>query len=176
MPTAEEVIQRTLDKIIAREGGFVNHPDDRGGPTCFGITHDALVAWRKEPVTDNDISGLGEDEARAIYRSLYMDGPGYTFIEHSGLFDLVVDTAVQFGPLRATKWLQAAVRVPVDGVIGPMTRQCVKSAFAPTVFADVLTQRIMHRGEVLSAHHDQAVFAKGWLYRDAEFVRMTARM
>ena len=32
--TVETLIERVLD----REGGYVNHPADKGGPTCFGIT------------------------------------------------------------------------------------------------------------------------------------------
>ena len=27
-----------IDALIDREGGFVDHPADSGGPTCFGIT------------------------------------------------------------------------------------------------------------------------------------------
>ena len=30
--------ERLIDDLIEREGGFVNHPADRGGATCFGIT------------------------------------------------------------------------------------------------------------------------------------------
>ena len=26
-------VQETIDEILNREGGFVNHPADRGGPT-----------------------------------------------------------------------------------------------------------------------------------------------
>ncbi len=31
-------IEELIDALIEREGGYVNHPDDKGGPTCFGIT------------------------------------------------------------------------------------------------------------------------------------------
>lgn len=34
MKTVDEMI----DAIIRREGGYVNHPADRGGPTRYGIT------------------------------------------------------------------------------------------------------------------------------------------
>src|SRR3546814_14159705 len=27
-----------IDAVIDREGRYVNHPADRGGPTCWGIT------------------------------------------------------------------------------------------------------------------------------------------
>ena len=37
MHEASEVDQM-VDALIEREGGYVNHPADKGGPTCFGIT------------------------------------------------------------------------------------------------------------------------------------------
>ena len=31
-------VDRLIEGVLEREGGFVDHPADRGGPTCFGIT------------------------------------------------------------------------------------------------------------------------------------------
>ena len=31
-------IDQLVEALIDREGGYVNHPADRGGATCFGIT------------------------------------------------------------------------------------------------------------------------------------------
>ena len=40
-------IEQILDDILRREGGYVNHPADRGGPTNFGITAQTLGNWRQ---------------------------------------------------------------------------------------------------------------------------------
>jgi lysozyme family protein len=31
-------VEGLIDGLIDREGGIVDHPADKGGPTCFGIT------------------------------------------------------------------------------------------------------------------------------------------
>jgi lysozyme family protein len=33
-----KTIESLIDDVLAREGGYVDHPDDRGGATNFGIT------------------------------------------------------------------------------------------------------------------------------------------
>ena len=39
-------IEQILDDILRREGGYVSHPADRGGPTNFGIAAQTLGSWR----------------------------------------------------------------------------------------------------------------------------------
>ena len=34
----DQGIEHLLDALIEREGGYVNHRADRGGPTRYGIT------------------------------------------------------------------------------------------------------------------------------------------
>jgi len=72
-------IDAILDRIIRREGGYVNHPADRGGATNFGITAQTLGNWRKlgRPATVAEVMALTETEARAIYRQQYIAGPGF---------------------------------------------------------------------------------------------------
>jgi len=97
------LIDTILDEIIRREGGYVNHPDDRGGSTNFGIAAQTLGEWRKlgRPASAAEVQALTKDEARALYRQQYITGPGFEAITHPGLLHLLVDTAVHSGPKRA---------------------------------------------------------------------------
>jgi len=73
------MVESLIDDIIRREGGFVNHPADRGGPTKYGITAKTLGNWRQLGwlATSDEVATLTESEAREIYRHRYILAPGF---------------------------------------------------------------------------------------------------
>jgi len=172
--TRAEIIESTIDAILAREGGYVDHPDDKGGATNHGITQATLAGWRRARVTVDDVKALTEAEARDIYRSQYIEEPGFLHILNDAVFSVVVDTAVNFGPAKATVFLQTALGVNADGVFGPVTRKAMDLADGAKIYRGVVAERIRYRGRRITAEPTQAVFAKGWLARDAEFVERGA--
>jgi lysozyme family protein len=60
---------------------------------------------------------------------------------------LVFDAAVNNGPDRAARWLQAAVDSEIDGQIGPATLRTVQTSAAKqagaAVCAEFMTQRLV---------------------------------
>jgi hypothetical protein len=64
-------VDRLVDALIEREGGFVDHPDDKGGPTCFGIT-EAVARARINERTAYDFEARLAD-ARARTQQLRLD-------------------------------------------------------------------------------------------------------
>lgn len=165
-----DAIDKILDAIIAREGGWVDHSLDRGGPTKYGITQRTLSEWRGAPATAEDVRSLEESEARQIYRSEYVEKPGFADLLHAGLQELLVDMAVNHGPDRAIKSLQKALGVAVDGVLGPVSKAAIAAYPVRVVYRGLLAERIRLYGRIISNDHTQAVFASGWLNRAAEFV------
>lgn len=130
------MIDARLDEIMATEGGYVDHPSDRGGPTNHGITARRLGEWRglRRPATASEVRGLGRDEARAILRADYVERPGFDAVARvSALIGWeVVDSGVNFGPVVPSVWLQQWLSalnrrgrdypdVAPDGVVGPRT-------------------------------------------------------
>ena len=59
-----------LPLLLAHEGGFVEHPDDPGGATKFGITGRTLARFRGAKVTREAVMALTRDEAGEVYRTL----------------------------------------------------------------------------------------------------------
>ncbi len=96
-----------IDDVIAREGGYSNHPADRGGPTNWGITQ----AVARDNGFVGDMRALPRATAVAIYRRIYWDRPGYAFVAEMApsVAAELFDTAVNMGVGTATGFLQRAL-------------------------------------------------------------------
>ena len=103
-------------RLIGHEGGYTNNPKDPGGETKFGIS--------KRSYPQLSIADLCEYDAKVIYRRDYWDKCRADSLPPEVRFD-VFDTAVNSGIGQAVKFLQAAVGVSVDGVLGPITLSAV---------------------------------------------------
>ena len=100
-------VDRLIDALIEREGGYANHPADTGGPTCFGITEAVARAHGYA----GPMRQLPRDEAAAIYRRLYWTRPGFDEIEKRSprIAAELFDTGVNMGPAVAATFLQRAL-------------------------------------------------------------------
>jgi lysozyme family protein len=168
------MIEAILDEVLRREGGYVDHPADRGGPTKFGITAKTLGEWRRlgRAATANEVSELTPDEARAIYRQRYVVDPGFEAVTDETLLALLVDAGVHSGPKRAVEWLQTALGVTADGILGPRTRAALAQADPVALYRRVLATRLRFLGRLITKDQRQAAFAAGWMARLAEWVEV----
>jgi lysozyme family protein len=164
-------VKQLIDRLIDREGGYVDHPDDRGGPTKFGITLKTLSEWRKCPCTKHDVILLEVEEASEIYYQRYWIDPGFFTLTLSDVVvEMLFDTAVHSGPTGAVKMLQRAISVGDDGVLGPVTRGFANRLEQKTLAALFIGERIEFIGRLITRDHSQAVFAAGWMARMRDFV------
>ena len=93
--------------LIDREGGYVSHPADRGGPTRFGITEAVARAHGYA----GPMEALPRDEAAAIYRRLYWLRPRFDAVAAAapGVAAELFDTGANMGPAVAATFLQRAL-------------------------------------------------------------------
>jgi lysozyme family protein len=96
-----------IDELIAREGGFVDHPADRGGATCWGIT----VAVARANGYHGPIRVMPKAVAASIYDSVYWRAPGFDRIAARAprLAAELFDTGVNMGTGVAIGFLQRAL-------------------------------------------------------------------
>ena len=176
--TAAPTIDAMIADVIRREGGYTDHPDDRGGPTNMGITLAALEAYRGRRCGSNAVAQMSKDEAEDIYRNRYYLAPKIDRLP-ALIQPLVFDMSVNHGPGRAVIMLQqvlnaeTAAQLSEDGRIGRLTVTAAEHAAARMrhwlVFA-LANRRREFYGAIIADDASQAVFEKGWLNRLAEFV------
>lgn len=143
--------------VIGHEGGYVNHPKDPGGETKYGIT--------KRDYPDEDIKNLTLGRAKEIYKESYWDKINADNLPKQ-LRYAVFDAAVNSGVGQASKWLQRAVGVRDDGVIGPQTLAAVRAADPYRIAAIFSGQRLKFMAGLVAFDH----FGKGWTRRVADIL------
>ena len=164
-------IYETIDSIIDREGGYVDHPADRGGPTKYGVTQATLSAYRSHPVTVTEVQALTLQEARQIYYDRYWIKSGFADLNiATPVQDLLLDTAIHHGVSGATKLLQKAVGAKPDGVAGPITKATVNAMRSDKLAAAMVAERVAKLGRIITDNPTQAAFAAGWMNRMREFI------
>ena len=123
-------IDQLIDAVLDREGGYANHPADRGGETNYGIT----AAIARANGYDGAMRDLPLATARAIYRWTYWLGPRFDAVAAQAplVAAELFDTGVNMGPPVAAAFLQRALNalnrgasdypdMPVDSRIGDTT-------------------------------------------------------
>ena len=154
-----------LEQVLAHEGGYVDHPADPGGATNMGITRKTLARWRNvSPWTDlpkSAVAALGRDEAARIYRTHYWNPCPAEM--PAGLDLALFDFAVNSGPDRAIRTLQAGLGVAADGVVGPLTLAAAAKTDRAAAINDLCDRRLGFLGRLSSF----AVFGRGWTRRVA---------
>ena len=145
-------------RLLGNEGGYSNNPSDPGGETMWGITKAVAVANGYT----GDMSRMPVDVAKAIYRKKYWDDLGLINLPETVQFD-VFDGVVNSGAVQAIKWLQRAVNVKDDGVLGHITFLAV-SMLPPAV---VLARYNGHRLKFMTELKTWPDFGKGWARRIA---------
>lgn len=147
-----------FDRLLGHEGGFVDHPEDPGGATRWGITQ--RIA-RKHGYT-GDMRNFPIEEARRIARAEYWDKVRADDVPDALRFDLF-DGAYNSGPPQAIKWLQRAAGADDDGVIGPKTLTAVRAA-NPHLLAKRYNG---HRLQFMTDLKTWPTFSRGWARRIA---------
>jgi lysozyme family protein len=157
---AADAFHDALDIVLSHEGGFSDHRSDPGGATNLGITRATLAAFRKAPVTRDDVKRLGREEAARIYRALYWDRIDGDALP-AGVDLMVFDYAVNSGPERAVRTLQTLAGAPADGRIGPATRAAVAAADPAALISGIASRRT----SFLRRLPTFGVFGRGWTRR-----------
>lgn len=125
-----------IDDLMEREGAFVDHPDDKGGPTMYGITEKVARLHN----FDGPMRHMPKSLAAQIYRDQYWSAPHFDRVAMltQKVAEELLDTGVNMGVGVAGQFLQRALNalnnqgthysdLVVDGLVGNGTLGALKS-------------------------------------------------
>lgn len=153
---------RAMKIELTYEGGKDDDPKDPGGRTNQGITQRVYTAWRlQNKLGARDVFLMENNERDAIYKNNYFDKVRFGELP-PGVDVVVVDGAINSGVSQSIKWVQRALNISADGVLGDITMQRIQDH--PD--HDQLIKGILDRRRAfLKALSTFSHFGKGWLSR-----------
>jgi lysozyme family protein len=147
-----------FDALIGNEGGYSNDSSDPGGETMWGIT--ARVA-RANGYT-GEMRDMPRDTAKELYRKLYWAPLRCDSMPDSLKFTLF-DAGVNAGVKQAVVWLQRAMDVGDDGVLGPLTLDAAQRSNGLRLAVKFTAERL----DFMTSLPTWQNFGKGWARRIA---------
>jgi lysozyme family protein len=154
--------------LFKDEGGFVDNPNDKGGPTKYGITQRLLSDWLKQPATVDDVKNLDVATAKQIYYFLFWKPLFLDDIIDGRVACALLDIEILVRRRVATRAAQKACQNPdleIDGIMGDETIKAINQTpaekFIPR-FAQLLEYEF---DRIVAADPTQRQFLNGWIAR-----------
>lgn len=129
-------VRQIAEEIVAREGGFVNDPDDPGGATNHGVTIHTLRRLGIDVTGDTridvaDVRALSREQAVAIYLEHYYTRPGIAALPEAlqaSVFDMQVNAGANAVKILQRLLSDMGFPCDPDGQIGPQTIRAAQMA------------------------------------------------
>lgn len=153
--------EECLTEVLKHEGGWSDHKDDPGGATMKGVTLGTYSEYLGRQASKQELRAIPWSHIVAIYRKGYWDKVLGDQLPR-GVDLCVFDFAVNSGPGRAIKTLQASVGAKADGVMGPATLAAVRAKGDPVAIVSDVCQRRM---AFLRGLKHWPTFRNGWTAR-----------
>lgn len=151
-------------KLLQLEGGFVNHPDDKGGVTNKGVTLATYRQYCGQDKTIKNLQNMSYGTWQNIMKDLYWDKCLADKIENQSLAEIIVDWCVNSGMIGLRRVQEIAGTKP-DGIAGPKTLAAINNANPEELFARIKDARKQFYTNIVKRNPSQKVFMNGWMNR-----------
>jgi lysozyme family protein len=183
-----QTVQEIAREIIAREGGFVDDPDDPGGATKHGVTIHTLRRLGLDltgdgAITTEDVKAITPDDAIKIYVEHYFVRPGVAQLPEplqASVFDMMVNSGSNAVKVLQRLLTDMGFACTPDGAIGPQTITAAQRAMeaAPGHLADAYAiARRNYYYRIADARPASRKYARrrnggkgGWITRAEDFM------
>ena len=157
---------RNIIPFIKRfEGGYVNHPNDKGGCTNMGVTISIFRQYYGRNKTCEDLRKLTEEQWQYIFKKGFWDRIQGDKIECQSVANMIADYVWASG-VYGIKYVQKLLGVSADGIIGAKTLLAINSyPSSKELFERIRQRRLDHFDAIVKNNPSQKVFLKGWKRR-----------
>lgn len=187
-------VRQIAEEIVAREGGYVNDPDDPGGATNFGVTIHTMRRLgmdldRDGDVDARDVRALTREQAVDIFIRHYFENPRINLLPEplqASVFDMYVNAGGNAVKILQRLLPEFGETVAVDGALGPYTAAAVGRAFEKAGHYFVDAYGIARRNyyfRIADARAASRKYARtraggkgGWIRRAEEFISLQFHM
>lgn len=156
-----------LERTMGFEGGWSNHPSDRGGKTRYGITERTLRAYNQRMGAWLTVEALTQRQAAQVYHVMFWLKMRIDRLPRA-LQGLMFDWSVHAG-FFAIRSMQRHIKVKPDGAIGPATLAALDRSITIsgnlTVLRALAIRRMKHLCRLVRKDRKQGDFLVGWFER-----------
>lgn len=157
------------DFILSWEGGYSNHPNDKGGPTNKGVTWSSWKEYAKRkgftPTLEN-LKHITDEQWDEIFLKSYWEPCKASQIIDQSIATLIVDWGYNSGVKTVIKNVQRYLGVTIDGIVGPKTLRALNDVpDARKAFEDIKSNRVTFLNNIVKRNKAQKVFLTGWMKR-----------
>ena len=181
-------VRKIATDIVAREGGFVNDPDDPGGATKFGVTLGTMRGLGLDLTSDgridaSDVRALSKEQATDIFVKHYFEKPRIAALPQAlqaSVFDMYVNAGSNAVRILQRLLNDMGENLAVDGMLGPKSISAAQEAYrkAPDHLADAYgIARRNYYFRLADRRPASRKFARtragnkgGWIKRAEEFI------
>ncbi|MET3038358.1 glycosyl hydrolase 108 family protein [Chryseobacterium sp. NRRL B-14859] len=176
--SCENRFSKVAPIILKHEGGYVNHPADKGGPTNKGITLATWKQYAKEDVgienpTLENLKQITDEQATIIYRKRYWEPKMFCEIKDERVSLMFYDWTITSG--GAVRQMQKLLKnefqqdIEPDGGMGPLTVKAINNVEDQNKLlnriAEIRKQYYTDLTYTNGKKNEQDQFLTGWLNR-----------
>ena len=181
-------VAKIAREIVAREGGYVDDPDDPGGATKHGVTIHTLRRLGLDLTGDGDVDrrdvkALDRAQAEEIFLREYFHRPRLHLLPEplqASVFDMHVNAGANAVRILQELLCEMGYDLRVDGAMGPQTAKAAQAAGQVNMEALVNAYGIARRNyyfDLADRRPRSRKYARtraggkgGWIRRAEEFI------
>ena len=156
-----------IEPLLDIEKGFNDIPNDRGGPTNFGIS----LKWCRQAInpsaTTDDIRNLTRARAIEMYRERFWKFDAINSQEVANkIFEMAVHAsgATPFIVQKSLNYVSKAGLL-VDGIFGPKTVMAINNCASEALLKELRARAAFRYAEIVFHDPTQMSFMLGWCRR-----------